>query len=199
MASVPVGADCACPGCAGAAWLPVSARKTSSRLGWPSAKSLTPIPALVSPAERVRGELAGGLGALLCRDPGGDDGRVGLVVDDDLVVGDQVAGAVPLGRVQQPDPDAGAAHGVLQLAAGARGDHPAVVDDRDPVGQPVGLVEVLRGEQDRCPVRHDAADDLPQCAAAARVQAGGRLVQEQQVGSDDDAGREVQLAAHAAR
>ena len=114
-------------------WLPVSARKISSRLGWPSAKSLTPIPAPVSPAECVRGELAGGLGVLLSGDPGGDDGGVGLVVDDDLVAGDQVAGTVPVSRIQQPDPDAGAAHGVLQLAAGARGDHLALVDDGDPV------------------------------------------------------------------
>ena len=45
-----------------------------------------PDPGAGEPAERVRGELAGGLGALLCRDPGGDDGRVGLVVDDDLVL-----------------------------------------------------------------------------------------------------------------
>ena len=98
-------------------------------------------------------------------------------------------------RIRMPAlPDGG-----LQLAAGARGDHPAVVDDRDPVGQLVGLVEVLGGEQHRRPVGHDAADDLPQCAAAARVQAGGRLVEEQQVGGDDDAGGEVQLAAHAAR
>ena len=158
-----------------------------------------PDPGAGETAERVRGELAGGLGAVLGRDASGDDGRVGLVVDGDLAAGDQVAGAVPVGRVQEPDPDAGAADGVLQLAAGARGDHPAVVDDGDPVGEPVGLVEVLGGEQHRGPVGHDAADDLPQCAAAARVQAGGRLVQEQQVGSDDDAGREVQLAAHTAR
>jgi hypothetical protein len=150
-----------------------------------------PDPGAGEPAERVRGELAGGLSARLGRNPGGDDGRVGLVADDDLVVSDQVAGAVPVSRVQQPDPDAGAAHGVLQLAAGAGGDHPAMIDDRDPVGELVGFVEVLGGEHHRRPVRHDGADDLPQCGAAARVEAGGRLVQEQQVGSDDDAGREV--------
>jgi hypothetical protein len=60
-------------------------------------------------AECVRGELAGGPGVLLCREAGGDDGRVGFVADGDLVAGDQVAGAVPVRRVQQPDPDAGAA------------------------------------------------------------------------------------------
>src|SRR5204862_7686514 len=71
------------------------------------------------PAERVRGELAGGPGALLGRHPGGNEGRVGLVMHDDLAVGDQVAGAVPGNGVPAPDPEAGAAHRVLQLPAGA--------------------------------------------------------------------------------
>ena len=35
----------------------------------------------------------------------------------------------------------------LQLLGRAAGDRPAVVDDRDAIGQLVGLVEVLRGEQ----------------------------------------------------
>ena len=65
------------------------------------------MPAAVRQAERVRREPGGRPGALLYRDAGRDDGRVGLVMDDDLVAGDQVAGAVPVSRVQQPDPDAG--------------------------------------------------------------------------------------------
>ena len=36
---------------------------------------------------------------------------------------------------------------VLELVRGALGDHVAVVDHDDPVGEPVGLVEVLRGQQ----------------------------------------------------
>ena len=37
---------------------------------------------------------------------------------------------------------------LLQLGEGAVGDDPALVQDRDPVGELLGLVEVLRGEQD---------------------------------------------------
>ena len=44
----------------------------------------------------------------------------------------------------------------LQLAGRALGDHLAVVDHGDPVGELVGLVEVLRAEQDRRPVRRAA-------------------------------------------
>src|SRR3712207_7462111 len=39
----------------------------------------------------------------------------------------------------------------LELVGGAAGDDPAPVDDHHPVGQPVGLLQVLRGEQDRRP------------------------------------------------
>jgi hypothetical protein len=36
----------------------------------------------------------------------------------------------------------------LQLPGRSLGDHPAVVDDRDPLGELVGLFQVLRAEQD---------------------------------------------------
>ena len=71
----------------------------------------------------------------------------------------------------------------LELRRGALGDDAAVVEHRDPVGELVGLVEVLGGEEDRDAVGDQLADDLPHGAAAARVQAGGRLVEEDQPGS----------------
>ena len=49
------------------------------------------------------------------------------------------------------------------------------------------------------PSRDQRAHDVPHLVAAARVEAGGRLVEEQQVGRDDDAGGDVEPAAHAAR
>jgi hypothetical protein len=48
------------------------------------------------------------------------------------------------------------------------------------VGELVCLLEVLGGEEDRHPVGEKLADDLPQVAAAARVEPGGRLVEEDQ-------------------
>ena len=61
----------------------------------------------------------------------------------------------------------------------ALGDHPPAVDHRDPVGELVGLLEVLRGQQHRGAVGDQRADRRPDLVAAARVQPGGRLVEEQ--------------------
>ena len=61
----------------------------------------------------------------------------------------------------------------------AGGDGSAVVEHDDVVGEAVGLFEVLRGEDDRGPVAHELAQHVPQVVAAARVEPGGRLVEEQ--------------------
>ena len=66
----------------------------------------------------------------------------------------------------------------LSSSGGALGDHPAVVEHRDPVGQLVGLLQVLGGQEDGDAAGHQVPDDLPHVAAAARVQPGGRLVEE---------------------
>src|SRR5207302_1224468 len=81
---------------------------------------------------------------------------------------------------------------------GAGGDDRPVVDDHDGVGQGVGLVEVLGGEQDGGAVGHEVADHVPHLLAAGGVEAGGRLVEEQHRRPGDDAGGEVEPAPHAA-
>ena len=86
----------------------------------------------------------------------------------------------------------------LELAGRALGDHAAVVDDGDPLGELVGLVEVLRAEQDRRPLADERADDVPDLVARARVEPGGRLVEEHQLRRDDDARGDVEPPAHAA-
>jgi hypothetical protein len=48
-----------------------------------------------------------------------------------------------------------------------------VVDHRDPVGQLVGLVQVLGGQQHRGPAGDQPPVGLPDLVAAARVQPGG--------------------------
>ena len=49
------------------------------------------------------------------------------------------------------------------------------------------------------PAAHERPDGLPQLHAAAGVEAGGRLVEQQQPGCADQAGAEVEAPAHAAR
>jgi hypothetical protein len=87
----------------------------------------------------------------------------------------------------------------LEFAGGAFGDDLTVVYDSDPVGELIGLVEVLRGEQYRSAFGGEGSDDVPDLVAAARVEAGGRLVEEDQIRRDDDAGRDVERAPHAPR
>ena len=87
----------------------------------------------------------------------------------------------------------------LQLGRRAGGDRSAVVDDDDVVGQLVGLLEVLRRQQDVGTAGDERADRFPQVDAGARVQTGRRLVEQQQPWRADQAGAQVELAAHAAR
>src|ERR687887_250887 len=84
-----------------------------------------------------------------------------------------------------------------RLRAALRHDQPAG-DDRHLVGQVLRLVHVVGGEQDRLAEVPQALDQLPGAPAGRRVEAGGRLVQEDQVGVADDAEGEVQAALLAA-
>ena len=75
------------------------------------------------------------------------------------------AGRSEVGELQ---PDVAARDAPLELLRGALGDDPAVVEDRDPVGELVGLVEVLGGEEDRDPARRPARGCCPtSCAGCA--------------------------------
>ena len=58
------------------------------------------------------------------------------------------------------------------------GDDPAAVEECDRVGELVGLLEVLGREEHRDAVGDEGAHVVPQGAPAARVQPGGRLVEE---------------------
>jgi hypothetical protein len=102
-------------------------------------------------------------------------------------------------RVGELQPDVPAGDAALELLGGALGDDPALIEDRDPVGELIGLVQVLGGEEDRYPVGGETADDLPHGTAATRVEPGGRLVEEDQARVADQGHREVQPAPHAPR
>ncbi len=75
-----------------------------------------------------------------------------------------------------------------------------MVDDADAVGELVGLLEVLRGEEDgHAEVLVEALHLLPDAGPADGVEPGGRLVEEQHVGVVHERGREVEAPAHAPR
>jgi hypothetical protein len=86
----------------------------------------------------------------------------------------------------------------LQFGGRAGGHHPAVVDDGDVGGEPVGFLEVLGGQQHVRAGHDQVMDRVPQLDATARIQAGGRLVEQEQAGGSGQADAQVDAAAHAA-
>ena len=71
-------------------------------------------------------------------------------------------------------------------------------EDRDAVGQPLGLVEVVGGEQDRLAERGQVRDGVPAAPAGLGVEPGGGLVEEDDVGVTGEREREVEASALAA-
>ena len=74
-----------------------------------------------------------------------------------------------------------------------------MVDDPDPVGEHVGLLEVLRRQEHRHAVlAREPGDLLPEGRAALRVEPRGRLVEEEDARPVDEREGEVEAALHAA-
>ena len=94
--------------------------------------------------------------------------------------------------------DGGRGHELLELGEGAVGDDPALVQDRDPVGELLRLVQVLRGEQDGHPLSGQVLDGLPDLQASLRVEPGGGFVQVDHRRVADQAHRDVEPPAHPA-
>jgi hypothetical protein len=105
-------------------------------------------------------------------------------------------GGVPL--VVRGEEQFGRAEPVLEFLRGALGDHRAVVDDHDPVGEFVGFLEVLGGQHDRHPLPVEVPDHVPQFAPGCGVQAGGGFVEEQHLRHGHHRHGDVEAAAHAA-
>ena len=78
------------------------------------------------------------------------------------------------------------------------GHHLAVGQHRHPVGQRLGLLHVVRGEQDRGARVTQTAHKLPRVPPGGRVEPCGRLVEEQQFRVTDQPQAEVQAAFTAA-
>jgi len=68
---------------------------------------------------------------------------------------------------------------LLQPGGGALGDDAPVVDDRQPVAELVGLIQVVSGEEDRGAGAAELAELIPQVGPVLRVKTGGRLIEEQ--------------------
>ena len=105
---------------------------------------------------------------------------------------------VPPCRARELDLEDLTADALLQLVAGALGDHPAVVDHRDPIRELVRLLQILRRQHERRSLADELAHDRPDLVAAARVEPGGGLVEEEDPRPRQQARCEVEPAAHPA-
>ena len=114
-------------------------------------------------------------------------------------VGEQACGPLRLARVTELQLDDLVADPAFELARRPLGDDPTAVDDGDAVGEAVGLLEVLRCEEDGdTALAVEPPDLLPDGHSAHRVQARRGLVEEEDEGVVDQRQGEVEPALHAA-
>ena len=85
-----------------------------------------------------------------------------------------------------------------QRTRAALGDDPAVVHDDEPVAELLGLVHVVRRQHQRHPVPLEPEQPVPQHMPGLRVEARGRLVEEQDLRLVDQRAGDRQPALHAA-
>ena len=71
-------------------------------------------------------------------------------------------------------------------------------DHGDAIGEPLGLVHVVRGQEDRLAELAEVVDHVPGCPSRRGIEAGCRLVEEDQLGVADQGEPEVEPAPLAA-
>ena len=85
-----------------------------------------------------------------------------------------------------------------QLGGRALGHDRALVDDHEPIAELLGLVHVVGGEEQRGALLLEAEQPVPEDVAGLRVEAGGRLVEEQDARIVDQRPGDREAALHAA-
>ncbi len=68
---------------------------------------------------------------------------------------------------------------VLQAGRRVEGHDAPLIDDGDAIAELVGLLHVVRGEEDRLPVDVQLAEDLPQRDPALGIEASSGFIEEQ--------------------
>ena len=71
-------------------------------------------------------------------------------------------------------------------------DDVAVVHDGDAIAQLLRLIHVVRRQHDRPALALEGDDQIPQLAPGLRIEAGRRLVEEDQLGIADERARQRQ-------
>src|SRR5277367_574812 len=74
---------------------------------------------------------------------------------------------------------------INQVRRSSFSDNLAMVDDRQPIAEPLSLVHVVSGEQHGATFLLEDADDVPKLTAALRIKSGSWLVKKQNAGITD--------------
>jgi len=107
-------------------------------------------------------------------------------------------GLVAVRRARELDLEDLTADALLQLVPGALGDHPAVVDHRDPIRELVRFLQVLGRQQQRRSLSHELAHDRPDLVTAARIEPGRGLIEKEDPRPRQQARCEVKSTPHPA-
>ncbi len=171
-------------------WRPVSERKTSSRSARPDEIAVHRVAVRGEPREQRR------RGAAQVGDAG-VQARAVLARPGDAGLARRARRGRPCRR-----PRARASSTARQaLDTGLQrvaGDDLAVVDDDDAVAQPLGLFHVVRRVEQRLAAAAQLLEVVEDGVAALRIDADGRLVEDQDVGVVDQRGGDVEAPLHAA-
>jgi hypothetical protein len=92
-----------------------------------------------------------------------------------------------------------AADTTFQLGGRASRDRAAMIDDHHTPGQLVSLLQILGGEEHVGPVGNEITDCGPKLHPAARVEARGWLVEQQQLRSTNQTRAQIEPLTHTAR
>jgi hypothetical protein len=87
----------------------------------------------------------------------------------------------------------------FELVAGAFRDHAAVIDHRQALRQSISLLQILSRQEHGGAVGRDLAHELPHLIATARIETRGGLVEEENLGPRDEAGRDIDATTHPSR
>ena len=166
-------------------------RKTSSSVGVRNVRPRTTTPQPLS---------ATATGLIVAGSVGDRDDDLGATGIDALDTGDSFQRSPHDVEVAVDDRDDHVGSDrALQLLRRALGDDARPVDDADAVGELVGLLEVLRREEDRhAQFRVQAPNLVPHARPTQRIESGRRLVEEQDLRVVDERGGEVEPPLHPA-
>ena len=180
-------------------------RRTSAALPSVRGSLMPPPPAASAPhglAEQLdeRGLLPGEVGDPAGAQCGGQHGlvvgpvgqleqRVAVPLGDDADAGQ--LGRPVRGGVRDDDAQQPAGLPAAQLLDGAGRDHVAAGEDADGVAQPLDEVELVAGEDDRDALAALLEQRLGEGVDADRVEAGERLVEDEDLGPADERGGEL--------